>query len=325
MNLTTEKLTRILKGVLIKNKTLKINYISDIYNIKEQSLYFILNKKHKNKIQKIKNSTIIVDDKDLSELNKKNNYIVVENIYDSLITILEYTSKKDNKKGVAKSCKIHSSASIHKNIYIGENTSIGSKSKIDSKVQIKENCIIGENVQIGENCKIYPGVVIYDDTQIGENCIIHSGAIIGSDGFGFLPNKNKYKKIPQNGNVVIDNNVEIGANTTIDRGTIGSTKISEGVKLDNLIHIAHNVIIGKNTVIAAQTGIAGSTKIGENCMIGGQVGIVGHIEIADNVKIAAQSGISKSIFKKGLIVQGSPAFEMKKYNKAYVNFKNNSN
>jgi len=325
MNLTTEELTKILKGFLIKNKTLKIDSISDIYNTKENSLYFILNKKHKNKIQKIKNSTIIIDDKSLSKLNKQNNYIVVENIYTSLITVLEHTSKKENKTGIDKSCKIHSSASVHKNIYIGFNTSIGSKSKIESKVQIKENCIIGENVQIGENCIIYPGVVIYDNTQIGENCIIHSGAVIGSDGFGFLPNKSKYKKIPQNGNVVIQNNVEIGANTTIDRGTIGSTKISEGVKLDNLIHIAHNVTIGKNTVIAAQTGIAGSTKVGENCMIGGQVGIVGHIEIADNVKIAAQSGVSKSIFKKGLIVQGSPAFEIKKYNKAYVNFKNNSN
>ena len=181
---------------------------------------------------------------------------------------------------------------------------------------------IGDNSRIGENSTMYSGVKIYSDNFIGNNCTLHSGVIIGADGFGFAPKcENDYMKIAQIGNVIIENNVEIGANTTIDRATLGSTIIREGAKLDNLIQIAHNVEIGENTVIVSQTGIAGSTKIGKNCLIGGQVGIVGHLKIADNVKIAAQSGISSSIEIEGTVIQGSPGFNKLDYQKSYIYFR----
>ena len=189
-------------------------------------------------------------------------------------------------------------------------------------MKIYPNSYIGDNTRIGDNTIIFAGVKIYSETQIGKNCKIHSGSVIGSDGFGFAPDENgEYKAIPQIGNVVIEDNVDIGSNSTIDRATLGSTIIRKGVKLDNQIQVAHNVEIGKNTVIASQTGVAGSTKIGENCMIGGQVGIVGHISIGNNVKIQAQSGIGRNI-KDGDVVQGTPAFGYSDYNKSYVYFKN---
>ena len=189
-------------------------------------------------------------------------------------------------------------------------------------MKIFPNCYLGKNVHIGDNSIIHSGVNILINSVVGSNCIIHSGTVIGSDGFGFAPNKdNNYDKVAQIGNVVIGNQVEIGANTTIDRATLGSTIIKKGVKLDNLIQIAHNVEIGENTIIAAQTGIAGSTKIGKNCMIGGQVGIVGHLTIADGVKIAAQSGIGSSITEENSIVQGSPAFNIGDYKRSYVFFR----
>ena len=194
--------------------------------------------------------------------------------------------------------------------------------KIGNNVKIFPNCYIGENTEIGENSIVFSGVKIYHDSKIGKNNIIHAGAIIGSDGFGFAPSQNnQYKKITQIGNVIIENDVEIGANTTIDRATMGSTILKNGVKLDNQIQIAHNVEIGENTVIAAQVAIAGSTKIGKDCMIGGQTAIAGHLKIADKVKIAGQSGIASSINKKGEIVQGPMAFNIKEYQRSYVIFK----
>ncbi|MGB0167559.1 MAG: UDP-3-O-(3-hydroxymyristoyl)glucosamine N-acyltransferase, partial [Luteibaculum sp.] len=194
--------------------------------------------------------------------------------------------------------------------------------RLGDGVKVYPNVFIGDNVSIGENTIIKAGVKIYADSVIGANCVIHSGAVLGADGFGFAPNaENNYQKVPQIGNVVIEDHVEVGSNTTIDRATLGSTVIKKGVKLDNLIQIAHNVEIGENTVIAAQTGVAGSTKIGKNCMIGGQVGIVGHIQIADEVKIAAQSGIGSSIKEKGAIVQGSPAISVGDFKRSYVLFK----
>jgi UDP-3-O-[3-hydroxymyristoyl] glucosamine N-acyltransferase len=188
-------------------------------------------------------------------------------------------------------------------------------------VKIYPNVYVGDNVVIGNNCSLFSGVKIYSETQIGNHCVIHSGAIIGSDGFGFAPNKEGvYNKIPQTGNVIIEDNVDIGAATTIDRATLGSTIIRKGVKLDNQIQIAHNVEIGENTVIAAQSGIAGSSKVGKNCMLGGQVGVSGHITIGDNVKIGAQSGVTKS-FKGNQVINGTPAFGFTDYNKSYIYFK----
>jgi UDP-3-O-[3-hydroxymyristoyl] glucosamine N-acyltransferase len=210
---------------------------------------------------------------------------------------------------------------VGSNIYVGAFAYIGKNVKIGENTKIYPNCYVGDNSTIGDNTTLFPGVKIYSDCIIGNNVTLHSGAVIGADGFGFAPNsENNYQKVAQIGNVIIEDHVEVGANSTIDRATLGSTIIRKGVKLDNLIQVAHNVEIGQNTVIAAQTGIAGSSKIGANCMIGGQVGIAGHIIIADGTKIAAQSGIGAST-KENEIIQGSPAFGIGEYKRAYVVFK----
>jgi UDP-3-O-[3-hydroxymyristoyl] glucosamine N-acyltransferase len=225
--------------------------------------------------------------------------------------------------GIHPSAVIDASAVIGAEVHIGPNASIGARSVLGDGTIVSAGCSIERDVSIGENCLFHAGVMILHSTIIGNNCTIHSSTVLGSDGFGFAPtDQNNYEKVPQIGNVILEDFVEIGANCSIDRATLGSTIIRAGVKLDNLIQVAHNVEIGENTVIAAQTGIAGSTKLGKNCMIGGQVGIVGHIEIADEVKIAAQSGIGHSITEKGFIVQGSPAFGIGDYKKSYVGFRN---
>ena len=247
----------------------------------------------------------------------------MEDAYQSFSKILEYYNMvKLNKQGIENPSFISKTASYGSNIYIGAFTYLGENVKIGNNVKIFPNTYIGDNVVIGNDTIIFAGTKIYSETLIGSNCVVNSGVIIGADGFGFVPTKNgEYYKIPQTGNVVIEDYVDIGAGTTIDRATLGSTFIRQGVKLDNQIQIAHNVEIGKNTVIAAQTGIAGSTKIGENCVIGGQVGFAGHLTIGNNVKIQAQSGIGKNI-KDNEVVQGSPSFNFKDWNKSYVHFKN---
>src|SRR5450432_4934543 len=216
---------------------------------------------------------------------------------------------------------IADSASLGSDIYVGEFSFVGENAVIGNNVKIYPQVYIGDNAVIGENTTIFAGVKIYSETIIGKNCIIHSGTVIGSDGFRFNP-ENDIKKVPQIGNVVIEDDVEIGANCAIDRATLGSTILRKGVKFDNLIHIAHNVEIGENTYIAANCVVAGSTKIGANCMFSGQVGVVGHLNIADNTIITAQSGISKSITKKGEVFMGSPAFDANKYRKAFIHFRN---
>ena len=230
-----------------------------------------------------------------------------------------YNQVKRKKSGIHPSSYISDSATIGEEVYIGANCSIGDNVTIGNNVHVYPNSYIGDNVKIGDDCMFFAGVRVYSDCLIGKSCTLHSGVIIGGDGFGFVPNRNgNYSKVPQIGNAILEDYVEIGSNTTIDRATLGSTIIRKGVKLDNLIQVAHNVEIGENTVIAAQTGIAGSTKIGKNCMIGGQVGIVGHITIADEVKIAAQSGVGHAIAEKGQILQGSPAFPIGDYKRSYV-------
>ena len=233
-----------------------------------------------------------------------------------------YNQQKYDKTGIDKLSFIDDSAKLGSDVYIGAFAYIDENVKIGNSVKIYPQVYISENVEIKDNTVLYSGVKIYSNCKIGANCILHSGVVVGSDGFGFAPEADKnYKKVPQVGNVIIEDNVEIGSNTTIDRATLGSTIIRKGVKIDNLIQIAHNVEIGENTVIAAQTGISGSTKIGKNCLIGGQVGIIGHLTIADEVKIAAQSGIGSSIKTKGEIVQGTPAYKFKNFQKSYVVFR----
>ncbi len=233
-----------------------------------------------------------------------------------------YNQVKLNKTGIEPQSFMSEGTKYGENLYLGSFSYIGQNVVLGNNVKIYPNSFIGDNVTIGDNVFIFAGAKIYSETVIGNNCTVHSGVIIGADGFGFAPNEDgEYSKVPQIGNVIIEDNVDIGANTTIDRATLGSTIIRKGVKLDNQIQIAHNVEIGKNTVIVAQSGVAGSTKIGENCMIGGQVGIVGHLTIGNNVRVQAQSGVSRNI-KDGEVLQGSPSLGYSDFNKSYVHFKN---
>jgi UDP-3-O-[3-hydroxymyristoyl] glucosamine N-acyltransferase len=233
-----------------------------------------------------------------------------------------YSRIKSDKTGIEQPSYIDATATIGKNVYIGCFSYIGKNAIIADNVKIFPQVYVGDDVEIKDNTVLYPGVKVYRECKIGADCIIHSGSIIGGDGFGFAPKSHQdYKKIPQIGNVIIEENVEIGCNTTIDRATIGSTIIRKGVKLDNLIQIAHNVEIGEHTVIAALTGISGSTKVGKDCMIAGQVGIIGHAIIADEVKIGAQCGVASSIKEKGAVQIGSPNQEIRSFHKSAILFK----
>jgi len=320
---TIGKIAEILNGRVVGDSNFKISMLSKIEEGSKGSLSFLANEKYEDFLYTTKASAVIVNSNlDIDKTKVSTNLIIVEDAYQSFAFMLDEFSKSRNKiKGIHKTASIEESASLGKKCFIGANVHISDNVNIGDNVKIYPNSYIGENTIIGNDTILYSGVKIYDHCSIGEKCFIQSGAIIGGDGFGFAPNAdNEYTKVSQIGNVIIENNVEIGANTTIDRATMGSTIIRQGVKLDNLIQIAHNVEIGKNTVIAAQSGVAGSTKIGENCMIGGQVGIVGHLKIGDNVKIAAQSGIQSDI-KDNEIVQGSPAFSISDYKRAYVYFR----
>lgn len=248
--------------------------------------------------------------------------ITVENPRIAIATLLwHYKSITEKKTGTSENASVHSSVHIPANTYVGHAT-IGQNVKMGENCEIHDGVTLGDNVSLGNSSILHAGVMVLANCSIGNHVTIQANAVIGSDGFGFVPNsENNYMKVPHIGTVVIEDHVEIGAGTCIDRATMGETRIKKGVKLDNLIQVAHNVEIGENTVIAAQTGIAGSTTIGKNCMIGGQVGIVGHIEIADEVKIAAQSGIGASIKEKGAIFQGSPAFGIRDYKMSYVGFR----
>ena len=250
--------------------------------------------------------------------------IRVEQPYQAFAQLLNFYQEyiRQPKTGIEQPIFIGKNSSYGENCYIAAFVYIGENVTIGKNCKIYPHCTLLDNVKVGDNTTIYPGVKIYQDCVIGHHVTIHAGTVIGSDGFGFAPNSDSgYAKIPQLGNVVIEDYVEIGANCTIDRATIGSTIIRKGVKLDNLIQVAHNVEIGENTVIASQTGIAGSTKIGKNCMIGGQVGIIGHLKIADGTKIAAQSGIGNDVNTPNTILQGSPAFAVNDYKRSYVLFK----
>lgn len=323
MKFTAKQIADILEGEIEGNPEAEVSKLSKIEEGTEGSLTFLSNPKYNPYIYSTEATVAIVNKSFVPEKEIKVTLIKVENAYKSFSRLLEfYNEVKNNKTGRENPNFIAESAVIGDNEYVGAYAYIGENVVIGNNVKIYPSSYIGDNVVIGDNTVIFAGVKIYSETVIGKNCKIHSGVVVGSDGFGFAPDENgEYKAVPQIGNVIIEDNVDIGASSTIDRATLGSTIIRKGVKLDNQIQIAHNVEIGKNTVIASQTGIAGSTKIGENCMIGGQVGIVGHITIGNNVKIQAQSGIGKSL-KDGEVVQGTPAFGYSDYSKSYVYFKN---
>ena len=323
MKFTAEQIAGILEGKIVGNPNIEVSKLAKIEEGTEGSLTFLANPKYKSYIYTTKASITIVNSDFQPEEELATTLIKVDDAYGAFTKLLEYYNQiKLNKSGIEQPSSISDSAKIGEGIYIGAFTYIGDNVTIGNNVKIFPNSYIGDNVVIGDNSIVFSGAKVYSDCVIGSSCVINSGAIIGADGFGFAPNdKGEYSKVPQIGNVIIEDFVDIGAGTTIDRATLGSTVIRRGVKLDNQIQIAHNVEIGKNTVIAAQTGVAGSTKIGENCQIGGQVGIVGHITIGNNVKIQAQSGIGRHV-KDNEVLQGSPALTYGDYNKSYVYFKN---
>lgn len=322
MEFTASQIAGFINGKIIGDENALITGVSPIEKGEEGHMSFVAQDKFADYISTSKCSVLIVSEKLLTKESYNPTIIAVEDAYLSFQVLMNlYAEMQGRKFGIESSTQIHETAALGEEIYVGAFTYISEKVKIGDGSQIYPQVFIGKNVKIGKNCKIFSGVRIYDYCVIGDNCIVHSNTVVGSDGFGFQPSKDGYSKIPQLGNVVIEDDVEIGANCTVDRGTIGSTVIGKGTKIDNLIQIAHNVMIGQHNVIAAQTGIAGSATIGDWNQIGGQVGVVGHIKIGNQVKIQAQSGVNNSV-NDGEVLYGSPAISAGDFRRNYVHFRN---
>lgn len=324
MDFTAQQISQLINGEIEGNPQAIVRDVSKIEEGKPETLTFLANPKYASYIYTTEASVVIVNKTFAPEQPVKVTLIRVDDAYQALAKLLQmYQASLPRKTGIEQPSFINASAQMGDFAYVGAFSYIGENVKIGNNVQIYPQVYVGDNVEIKDNTIIYPGAKIYKGCKIGANCVIHSGAVIGSDGFGFAPDANgRFEKIPQIGIVIIEDDVEVGSNTTLDRGTMGATLIRKGVKLDNLIMIAHNVEVGENTVMAAQCGIAGSTKIGKNVMFGGQVGIAGHLKIADGVKAAAQTGVGGNIKEDGMVIMGSPAFQAMQYNKAYVVFRN---
>lgn len=325
MEFTVNQIAGMLEGTVEGDGSRKIRMVGKIENAEEGSVSFLSNPKYENYVYKSKASAIIVSKSFSPRKAVEPTLIKVSDPYTSFTLLLEEYHKFINfqKTGIEEPSYIGNNSTTGNNIYRGAFSYIGNDVTIGENVKIYPQVYIGDGSRIGNNTILHSGAKIYAGSVIGNNCVLHAGVVIGSDGFGFAPQEDgSYKTIPQLGNVVIEDNVDIGANTVIDCATLDSTVIRKGVKLDNLIQIAHNVEIGKNTVVAAQAGISGSSKIGESCVIAGQAGIAGHLEISKKTNIGAQSGIGKSIKKEGFTFLGSPGFELTKYHRSYAVFRN---
>lgn len=324
MNFIAEQIAGMLNGTIEGNPSAEVNALAKIEEGFNGALSFLSNPKYEEFIYSTESSICIVNNtfSPSKPLPSTLTLIKVEDAYSCFAKLLElYDSMTKEEPRIEQPSFIDPSATIGENIYLGAFSYIGKEVKLENNVSIYPNVTIGKNVQIGEGTTIYSGATIYRDCIIGKNCTIHSGAVIGADGFGFAPDKNgEFQKIPQIGNVIIEDNVDIGANATVDRATMGSTIIRKGAKIDNLVQIGHNVEIGNNTAMAAQVGIAGSTKVGNNVMIGGQVGLAGHMKVGNKVMIAAQSGVAGDI-KDGSKIMGSPGFDSEDYKKSYLGFR----
>ena len=323
MEFTAAAIAGFLKGEIEGNPDITVNTIAKIEDGREGALSFLANPKYEHYIYSTSSSIILVNKSFVPAGKISATLIRVENAYEAFASLLHLVDQaRPRKKGIHPAAIIESTAKIGADVYIGPYAYIGENCSVGDGCSVYPHVYIGDNTILGNNCTLYPGVKVYHDCIFGQGCIIHAGSVIGSDGFGFAPqSENEYMKIPQLGNVVLEDLVEIGANVTIDRATMGSTIIHKGVKLDNLIQIGHNVEVGENTVMAAQTGIAGSTKVGKDCMFGGQVGIAGHIRIANGSKIGAQGGILGDVKEENTVIIGSPAFEIKQFLRSSVIFK----
>ncbi len=325
MNFTAKQIADLLQGYVVGNAEATVNDMAKIEEGRPGTITFLANPKYESHIYSTEATIALVNKTFVpsESIPETLTLIKVDDAYQCLTKLLSiYDQVNQHKSGIEQPSFISDGVEIPGDSYLGAFAYVGKGVTIGKNVKIYPHCYIGDGVSIADNTTLFSGVKVYNNCKIGANCTIHSGVVVGSDGFGFAPNsENNYQKVPQIGNVILEDYVEIGSNSTIDRATMGSTIIRKGVKLDNLIQIAHNVEIGENTVIAAQTGVAGSTKLGKNMMIGGQVGIIGHLKIADGVKIAAQSGIGQDVKEEGTILQGSPAFSVGDYKRSYVLFR----
>lgn len=323
MQITASQIASLINGTVEGDGEVAINSFAKIEEGHPGAISFLANPKYTHYIYDTLSSVVLVNNDFVAEKPVRCTLIRVENPYGAVAMLMEMAEQMltPQLSGIEQPCYIAEGVKVPQNAYIGAFAYIGKGVTLGDGVKIYPQAYIGDNTVVGDNSTIYAGAKIYHHCVIGKSCIIHAGAVIGADGFGFAPVDGHYKKIPQMGNVVIADNVEIGANTTIDRATMGSTRIGEGTKLDNLIQVAHNCVIGENTVMAAQSGIAGSTKMGSRCMIGGQVGFKGHIEIGDDVQIGAQSGINSNV-KSGSRLMGTPAIEIGQYARQVVLEKN---
>ncbi|MFB6457485.1 UDP-3-O-(3-hydroxymyristoyl)glucosamine N-acyltransferase [Chitinophaga sp. Hz27] len=324
MQFSALQLATMLDGKLEGNPDVKVSNIGKIEEAGEGMLSFIANPKYEEFLYTTKASILLVNESLVIERPIAATLIRVKDAYSSMAQLLEkYHYMTGNKTGIQQPSYVPKSVRLGENVFIGAFAYLGENVVLGNNVKIYPGVYLGDNVIVSNDSVLYPGVKVYENCVVGSRVTLHAGCVIGGDGFGFAPQPDgSYKKVPQIGNVVIHDDVEIGSNTTIDRATMGSTVIQKGVKLDNLIQVAHNVDIGQNTVIAAQTGVSGSTKVGQNCVIGGQVGMVGHIHIADGTKINAQSGLSKSITIPNSSLTGSPAYDYKSSLKSQAIFRN---
>lgn len=321
MEFTAEQIANVIGGRVEGNKDAKVHTFAKIEEGTEGAISFLSNPKYTHYLYNTKSSIVIVNEDLELEKDVDATLIRVKNAYESIAKLLQiYEASKPKKTGVAPQAYIAPSAKLGNNCYVGPFAYVGEGAEIGDECQIYPHAVIGDNVKVGTNCIFYPNTTIYQGCKIGNNVTIHAGSVIGADGFGFAPGADGYDKIPQIGIVVIEDNVEIGANTCVDRSTMGATVIHKGVKLDNLVQVAHNVEIGENTVMSAQVGIAGSTKVGSWCMFGGQVGLAGHITIGDKTFLGAQSGVPGSL-KGGEELIGTPPMNPRAYFKSQAIFR----
>jgi UDP-3-O-[3-hydroxymyristoyl] glucosamine N-acyltransferase len=323
MEFNAATLAGFLNGEIVGDPEARVNTVAKIEEGRPGALSFLANPKYEQYIYTTGSSIVLVNSDFVPGAPVSATLIKVKNAYESFASLLQLVDQsRPRKKGIHPSAVIEPSAIVGKDVYIGPFVYVGENCVVGDGCSLFPNVFIGDNTKLGANCNLNPGVVVYRDCIVGNNCTIHAGSVIGSDGFGFAPqSENEFMKIPQLGNVILEDNVEIGANVTIDRATMGSTVIRKGVKLDNLIQVGHNVEIGENTVMAAQTGVAGSSKVGRNCMFGGQVGISGHLKVADGTKIGAQSGVPGDVKKENSILLGYPAIDHKDFLRSSIIFR----
>lgn len=323
MEFTARQIAAYLHGKIEGDEKVTVNNVSKIEEGKPGTLAFLANPKYQKYLNETRASIVLINEDFEVDKKVKATLIRVRDAYEAFASLLDlYEQSKPRKKGISSTVSLDETASLGKNLYIGDFVYVGEQAVVGDNVQLYPNVYLGDQVSIGKNCILYPGVKVMKECKIGDNCIIHAGTVIGSDGFGFAleQGSESRRKVPQVGNVIIGNDVEIGANVTIDRATMGSTRIGNGVKMDNLIQIAHNVEIGDNSVVVAQAGVAGSTKVGKNVILAAQAGIVGHLTISDGVIVGAQAGVTHNLKEKEIVL-GSPAFDIRDFRKSSAVFK----